>query len=151
MVIGPNDKHDLAVLAVENLGFIHFTRINMEPGASTAFGTIGGKPVFITSSNSLLEVFEMIIRPGLMKMLGRSQIFRSRITAKIGASLKLNPGCTHCYKAVTKIENDEPIAIPILPNIQDVNSWTIPNSIITIPAELFNIKRGESVEVALLY
>ncbi|MCL5102549.1 MAG: hypothetical protein M1133_00345 [Armatimonadetes bacterium] len=150
VTLGPEDKHDLAVTALENCGNVHFSKLNIEPGMATAFGTVEGKPVFITSAEAILEVFEALIRPGLLSMLGRAEIDRLRVNASMQTMLKLNPGYRHYIKAITHFHEDGCATQPIGPYSPTTRPWAIPNSLIVVSENVSGVARGEKVDVCLL-
>ena len=73
--------YDLVRLVLAQLGELHFARIKMGPGASFAFGTVGNDtqktiPFFALSGPpwGCLINFETLVRPALLKMLGRTDV-----------------------------------------------------------------------------
>lgn len=144
VAISSLDKHDSALEALANAGERHFDRVQIEPGGGCAFAMAYDRPVFVTEGCFAIEAFEAIIRPGLMMMLGRDSIDRSRIKATLGATLKLNPGYGHYLRAHTRIEGDACVAKPMPGGSSEVDS------LIVVPENVEIIKRGESVEVILL-
>ena len=63
---------------LEKLGKLHFWRVAMKPGKPQAFGDVLGKPVFALPGNpvSSMVVFELFVRPALLKMAGHTVLFR---------------------------------------------------------------------------
>ena len=59
---------------MDELGEIDFWRINMRPGKPLAYGTIQGVPFFGLPGNpvSTMVTFEVLVRPALAKIAGRS-------------------------------------------------------------------------------
>lgn len=150
VALGPEDKHDLAVAALGNSGNVHFDKVHIEPGKATAFGTVEGRPVFITNSETIPEVFEALIRPGLLAMLGRVEIDRPRVRAAIQVMIRLNPGYRHFIRATTSFTNDGYLTEPLGSYSSTARPWTIPNSLIVVPENVSGVARGEMVEVLLL-
>ncbi len=80
---------DVVKAAFFRRGDLDFYRVAMQPGMPQAFGSIEGKPYFGLPGNpvSVFVSFEVFIRPALMKMLGRSELFRPEITALLAADV----------------------------------------------------------------
>lgn len=140
--IGDRERHDLSLEAISAAGTRYFDRVQMDPG-NCGFAIAHDKPVFAIENRHALELFETVIRPGLMMMLGRQNLDRTKITATLDTTLKLNPGSPHCIRAVTSVHNGATVSKPIA-------DQTLPNSLILAPANEEIIKRGETVEVILL-
>lgn len=150
VALSPDDKHDNAVIALANVGDVYFERVHIEPGSATAYGHVNGKPTFITSGTAILEVFEALIRPGLLNILGRSVINRPRVSSVLKSRLRLNPGYCHYIKAVTTFDQNTYNSNPLSTNGTNTRPWMQPNSLIIIPQNIDAVKRGENVEVMLL-
>ena len=71
--------------ALASLGSIELWKVGMKPGQPQAFGTVEGKLFFGLPGNpvSSAVVFEMLVRPALWALLGRSTLDRwtTRVTA----------------------------------------------------------------------
>ena len=65
---------------------MNFWRVAMKPGKPQAYGNIEGKPVFGLPGNpvSSLVVFELFVRPALLKMAGHTNLFRPYIQSYSG-------------------------------------------------------------------
>ncbi len=144
VALASRDKHDTAVDALANAGTRCFDRVQIEPGGACAFGISRDIPVFIIDGGAALEAFEAMIRPSLMMMLGRESADRPRIKATLGATLKLNPGCTHFIRASARFESGTCTAKPTLPQSAETNS------LIVVEQNVEIAKRGESADVILL-
>jgi molybdopterin molybdotransferase len=66
-----------------------FWKVAIKPGGPTAFGLNGHKPVFSVPGNpvSSMIAFEQLIRPALLKMMGRRDVFRPLEQATVKGSL----------------------------------------------------------------
>jgi molybdopterin biosynthesis enzyme len=62
---------------------VDFYRVAMQPGMPQGFGQVEGKPYFGLPGNpvSVFVSFEVFIRPALLKMMGRKQLFRPEVRA----------------------------------------------------------------------
>ncbi|OQY17083.1 MAG: molybdopterin molybdenumtransferase MoeA [Desulfobacteraceae bacterium 4572_35.1] len=75
----------LADAGVEQL----FWKINIKPGGPTAFGCKGDTLVFSLPGNpvSSMIAFDQLVRPALLKMVGRNDILRSTLQATVKGTL----------------------------------------------------------------
>jgi len=150
IALGPQDKHNTALQALAEVGDVIFDRLQMEPASATAFAMVNDLPIFLTESRSVLEAYEAIIRPGLLALSGKENVSRIKIRASLGATLKLNPGCSHLIRAITALEDTGLVAKPLGSHSIESHPWIQPNSLIIIPENIDTAKRGENYEVILL-
>jgi len=78
-------ERDVVKAAFFRRGQVDFYRVAMQPGMPQGFGEIEGKPYFGLPGNpvSVFVSFETFIRPALMKMMGRRQLFRPEVLARL--------------------------------------------------------------------
>jgi len=78
-------ERDVVKRAFFRRGEVDFFRVAMQPGMPQAFGMIEGKPYFGLPGNpvSVFVSFEVFVRPSLMKLLGRSDLFRPEVNARL--------------------------------------------------------------------
>ncbi|HKN50142.1 MAG TPA: gephyrin-like molybdotransferase Glp, partial [Actinomycetota bacterium] len=78
-------ERDVVKKAFFKRGEIEFYRVAMQPGMPQGFGLIDGVPYFGLPGNpvSTFVSFEVFIRPALLKMMGRRDIFRPEVTAVV--------------------------------------------------------------------
>lgn len=78
-------ERDVVKRAFFRRGEVDFFRVAMQPGMPQAFGMIEGKPYFGLPGNpvSVFVSFEVFVRPALMKLLGRNDLYRPEVTAKL--------------------------------------------------------------------
>src|SRR5436190_21402821 len=76
-------ERDVVKRAFFRRGEVDFFRVAMQPGMPQAFGSVEGTPYFGLPGNpvSVFVSFEVFIRPALLKMMGRRDIFRPEIWA----------------------------------------------------------------------
>jgi molybdopterin molybdotransferase len=74
---------DVVKQAFFRRGEIDFYRVAMQPGMPQAFGTVDGVPYFGLPGNpvSVFVSFEVFIRPALLRMMGRKELFRPEVNA----------------------------------------------------------------------
>jgi molybdopterin molybdotransferase len=82
-------ERDVVKAAFFKRGDVSFYRVAMQPGMPQGFGHVEGKPFFGLPGNpvSVFVSFEVFIRPALRKMMGRRQLFRPEITARLEADV----------------------------------------------------------------
>src|SRR5207253_1802317 len=82
-------ERDVVKKAFFRRGDIEFYRVAMQPGMPQGFGTIEGAPYFGLPGNpvSVFVSFEVFIRPALLKMMGRRDIFRPEVRAVLDADI----------------------------------------------------------------
>ncbi len=76
---------DVVKAAFFRRGDLDFYKVAMQPGMPQGFGHIEGKPFFGLPGNpvSVFVSFEVFIRPALMRMQGRRELFRPEISARL--------------------------------------------------------------------
>ena len=148
--LGHEDKHDTALAALKNVSNVHFDRVHIEPGAASAFGIADDKPIFIAPAKAIIEAFEAIIRPGLLRLLGRSALSRPRYHAVLQNALKLNPGYSHFIKASTSLDGNVCTAPPLGPHSSHAHPNVHANSLIVVPQNIDSVKKGDDVEVIMI-
>src|SRR5512132_1460950 len=82
-------ERDVVKAAFFRRGGAAFSRVAMQPGMPQGFGEIEGKPYFGRPGSpvSVFVSFETFIRPALMKMMGRRQLFRPEVPARLEEDL----------------------------------------------------------------
>ncbi|HJU57324.1 MAG TPA: gephyrin-like molybdotransferase Glp, partial [Actinomycetota bacterium] len=78
-------ERDVVKAAFFRRGDVEFTKVAMQPGMPQGFGEIEGTPYFGLPGNpvSVFVSFEVFVRPGLMKLMGRRQLFRPEVPARL--------------------------------------------------------------------
>jgi molybdopterin molybdotransferase len=82
-------ERDVVKKAFFRRGDIEFYKVAMQPGMPQGFGRIDGVPYFGLPGNpvSVFVSFEVFIRPALLKMMGRRDIFRPEIWAVLESDI----------------------------------------------------------------
>ncbi|MDP9343649.1 MAG: molybdopterin molybdotransferase MoeA [Actinomycetota bacterium] len=82
-------ERDVVKRAFFRRGEVDFFRTAMQPGMPQAFGVIEGKPYFGLPGNpvSVFVSFEVLIRPAILKMMGRQDLFRPEVTATLAGEV----------------------------------------------------------------
>lgn len=86
-------ERDVVKKAFFRRGDIDFYRVAMQPGMPQAFGMVEDTPYFGLPGNpvSVFVSFEVFVRPALLKMMGRRDIFRPEIWAVVETDIS-GPG-----------------------------------------------------------
>ena len=69
--------------SLSSLGDVRALDVAVHPGSRVAFGTVEGRPFFWVSDKPLAAFvsFELFVRPGLLRMMGRGDLKRPEVTA----------------------------------------------------------------------
>lgn len=89
---------DLVKDALDEMGYIpEFWRVKMRPGSPFSFGRLGKMPVFGVPGNpvSALVTFEVLIRPALRKLLGRTELHTPTLGATVTTRVPGAQGLMH--------------------------------------------------------
>lgn len=105
-------EHDLVKDALEALGLqLFFWRVKMRPGSPFSFGTLERPgapplPVFGLPGNpvSAVVTFEVLVRPVLRQMLGRSDVFPRTLRVRAAERIPSKKGLMHFLRA--RLEQD---------------------------------------------
>jgi len=108
--------YDLVKEVLNDLGSeMKFWKVAMKPGKPLAFGIIGEKPAFGLPGNpvSSMVAFEQFVRPALLKMAGRSDIFKGTFTARLTAPIKKRRGRINFLRGLLETKDGEYLATPL--------------------------------------
>ena len=130
---------------------MRFWKVAIKPGKPLAFGVIGGKPAFGLPGNpvSSMVAFEQFTRPALLKMSGRSDIFRRTFPASVTAEIKKKPGSMNFLRARLFIDDSGGFSATPLEGQGSavISAMVQANCFIIVPEETSSIKVGETVRV----
>ena len=150
LALGHGERHDSALDAIAHLGSLRFERMLMEPAPACAFGMIGSIPVFVVPADYVLEGFEALVRPGLMALMGRSDVERPNVKSRLQSTLRTDPGACHYERACTSYGDEGYVSVPINARDSGLEPWNQPNSLIIVPENIETARRGSLVDVMLL-
>lgn len=76
---------DVVKAAFRNSGEVDLYKVAMQPGMPQAFGMVEGKPFFGFPGNpvSTFVSFEVFLRPAILRMAGRRDLFRPEVVARL--------------------------------------------------------------------
>jgi molybdopterin molybdotransferase len=152
--------HDLVKDALEQLGFeTLFWRVKIRPGSPFSFGILRrpGRhplPVFGLPGNpvSVLVTFEILVRPALRRMLGRSRIYPPVIAVRAGADVRSPPGLMR-FLRVRMEPGDDGIPVVHLTGPQGsgiLTSVAAADALLIVPIDVDRIGRGEAARAVPL-
>lgn len=105
-------EHDYMRHVLQEMGLeAAFWRVRMKPGSPVAFGRVqqlGGIPWFGLPGNPVSSVvtFEVLVRPALLRMAGRSAVFHPTMKVRLRGGYPARPGLTHFLRARLSRESD---------------------------------------------
>ena len=146
-------EHDFVKSVLERLGEVNFWRVAMKPGKPQAYGIADGKPIFGLPGNpvSSLVVFELFVRPALLKMAGHTDLLRPTFKAVLSESITNRDGRVNYMRAILKESNGQYTAETTGPQGSGIlHSLVLANGLITIPAGV-TLEAGETVDAQFLF
>ncbi|MDI6689348.1 MAG: molybdopterin molybdotransferase MoeA [Actinomycetota bacterium] len=147
-------EHDIVKDVLEDLGAeLKFWRVAQRPGMPLAFWMFKGKPVFGLPGNpgASMICFEEYVRPALLKMMGRTKLFRPEIEAVLTQDIKKKPGRMHYVRVRVERKNGEYYATSAGPQGSGIlKTMSLANGLALIPKDAPLMKAGERVRVHLI-
>jgi molybdopterin molybdotransferase len=146
--------YDFVKDVMKDLGMeMVFWKVAMRPGQPLAFGTIGGKPVFGLPGNPVSSMisFEQFVRPSLLKMMGRRQLFRPVIEAILKEEIKKMTGRRFFIRGTVSFEKNQYFVTTTGEQGSGIlRSMVKANGLIVIPEDQEMVRAGDKVKVQLL-
>jgi molybdopterin molybdotransferase len=108
-------KYDLVKPTLRELGVkFHFEQVRVQPGQPTAFGTLGGKPVFGLPGNpgSTLITYQLFARAALDLLSGVREPLLPLLSARFEAPFRHKPGLTRFLPARLSADGQQLRHIP---------------------------------------
>ena len=146
-------EHDVVKTVLAKLGKINFWRVAMKPGKPQAYGIADGKPIFGLPGNpvSSLVVFELFVRPALLKMAGHKDLLRPTFKATLAETITNRDGRVNYMRAILKVSDGEITAQTTGPQGSGIlHSLVLANGLITIPTAT-TLPAGEKVDAQFLF
>ena len=144
-------EFDVVKAVLSKLGEINFWRVAMKPGKPQAYGIADGKPIFGLPGNpvSSLVVFELFVRPALLKMAGHSELLRPTFKAVLEENVSNRDGRVSFMRSIITSRDGKYYAKTTGPQGSGIlHSLVLANGFIVIPAGV-TINAGETVEAHL--
>ncbi|MGH2527003.1 MAG: molybdopterin molybdotransferase MoeA [Actinomycetota bacterium] len=145
-------ERDVVKAAFYRRGEFDFFRVAMQPGMPQGFGHIEGKPYFGLPGNpvSVFVSFEVFIRPSLMKMMGRRNLFRPEITARLADDVAGPKGKTQFARVRVKRTREGWVATPTGGRGSNlIATVSRANGLALIPPGVATARAGSDVRVIL--
>jgi molybdopterin molybdotransferase len=145
-------ERDVVKAAFFRRGDLDFYKVAMQPGMPQGFGHIEGKPFFGLPGNpvSVFVSFEVFIRPAIMKMLGRKQLFRPEVPATLDADVTGPKGKTQFARVLVKRTADGWVASPTGGRGSNlISTVSRANGLAIVPAGVETAPAGTEVKVML--
>ncbi|MDD5746354.1 MAG: molybdopterin-binding protein, partial [Candidatus Omnitrophica bacterium] len=132
---------------------VQFAKVRQRPGQPFTYGLFKSKPVFCLPGNpvSALLVFEIYIRPALLRMMGSQAPSRQKITATIVRDICVKPGKTYFLRV--RIWSRAGAFYAGLTGPQGsgiMKSMVSADGILIVPDTVERIKKGEQWPIILL-
>ncbi|MCC6503558.1 MAG: molybdopterin molybdotransferase MoeA [Deltaproteobacteria bacterium] len=126
-----------------------FWKVAMKPGKPLAFGIIGGKPAFGLPGNpiSSMVAFEQFVRPTLLKMAGRTNLFRQSFSATLTKDIKIKPGRMNFIRAELKATDTGFTVTPLDGQSSGmILTMVRANSFVVVPEDSNGFRSGDIVK-----
>lgn len=148
-------EYDFVKSVLASLGFrLGFWRVRMQPGSPFFFGHLGDTAVIGLPGNpvSALVTFEVLVRPALRRMAGRSDVRHRVIRARLAEAIP--PGVDRTRFLRVRLEadgGDEPLARLTGPQGSGIlTSLVAADALLVVPAREGVIEPGERLPAILL-
>jgi len=147
-------EYDVVKDVLADLGAeLKFWRVAQKPGKPLAFWILRDKLVFGLPGNpvAVMVSFEEYVRPALLKMMGRTKLFRPEVEAYLTHDIKKKPGRVHFVRVkVEKRDGDYYVASTGPQGSGILKSMSLADGLALIPPEANLVKAGEKVRVHLI-
>jgi molybdopterin molybdotransferase len=152
--------HDVVKDALEELGLdVAFWRVTMRPGSPVSFGSLpragsGALPVFGLPGNpvSALVTFEVLVRPALRRMQGRSDVHSATVRVRAGERMRSTASLTH-YLRVRLVPGADGVPVARLTGGQGsgmLSSVARADALLIVPLGRAVLEQGEEATALLL-
>lgn len=143
-------NYDYVAQALETCGVIPvFHKLKQKPGKPLYFGTRDEQLVFGLPGNpsSVLTCFYEYVYPCIREQMGYAQTALSTLQAPLLHDYSKKPGLTHFLKGYW---NGESVKILQAQESYRMQSFAVCNSLVVLPEETTDVRKGQMVEVHLL-
>ncbi len=146
-------RYDLSKQVMAELGDVTFSKVAMQPGMPQAFGTIDGIPVFGLPGNPVSSAvsFEVLVRPAIKRMQGRSDLNRPRVIARLAEDVRSPEHKVSFLRVRLQKGQDDWLASTTGAQGSGIlRSMVLADGLAEIPADRTAMSAGETVVVHLL-
>ncbi|HEX9095280.1 MAG TPA: gephyrin-like molybdotransferase Glp [Candidatus Dormibacteraeota bacterium] len=145
--------YDLVRGVLEEREAVTFWQVALRPGKPLMFATVGGVPLIGLPGNpvSTLVTFELFVRPALLKLQGRTDLERPRLTAITEEPLQNPPHLEQYFRGIAR--RDGARIVVRLTGDQGshvLRSMADANCLVIVPLGMSDVAAGSSVEIILL-
>jgi molybdopterin molybdotransferase len=130
-----------------------FWKVRIKPGMPLLFGTIGDTLVFGLPGNpvSSMVTFELFVRPAILTMLGRKDVFRPVVTAVIEEDVELRTGRDHFLRGiVTRADGGYRARTTGAQGSGILRSMVLANALLMVGPDVERLERGSAVRAMLI-
>jgi molybdopterin molybdotransferase len=153
--------HDLVKDVLEELGSeTLFWRVKSRPGSPFSFGLLPREgrpplPVFGLPGNpvSALVTYELLVRPVLRGMLGRTRLYPAVVAATAGEDMVMPPGLVRFLRVRLEPGTDDGVPRAFLTGPQGsgiLTSMAAADGLLIVPLQVERIEAGQTARVVLL-
>ena len=129
---------------------MRFWKVAMKPGKPLAFGVIANKPAFGLPGNpiSSMVAFEQFVRPAILKMMGKKDIFKRAFDALLTKPVKKKMGRIHFVRAVLEQKDGRFYATPLEGQGSGIlSSMVKANCLIILSEDAKDVEKDSKVKV----
>ncbi len=145
--------YDMVKDVLTEVGEMNFWKVAMKPGKPLAFGFIQGKPLFGLPGNpvAVMVSFEQFVRPSILKMMGKSYLFRPEVEATLVEDIKKKPGRLHLVRVHVFQKDGNFFTKATGPQGSGIlKSMILANGLALVPKEATLIRAGEKIKVQMI-
>ncbi len=142
--------YDLVRALLEEQGAVDFWQVALRPGKPLMVGTVEGRPLIGLPGNpvSSLVGVELFVRPAILKMQGRADLERQRLTATTDDALQNPPHLEQYFRGVARREGDR-IRVRLTGDQGShvLRSMADANCLVVVPQGTAEVRVGEPVQI----
>jgi molybdopterin molybdotransferase len=142
--------YDLVRGLLEERGAVTFWQVALRPGKPLMFATVGRVPLIGLPGNpvSSLVAFELFVRPALLKLQGRTDLERPRLTAITEVALQNPPHLEQYFRGIAR-RDGERIVVRLTGDQGShvLRSMADANCLVVVPLGTSEVVAGAPVEI----
>jgi molybdopterin molybdotransferase len=142
--------YDLVRGLLEERGAVTFWQVALRPGKPLMFATVGRVPLIGLPGNpvSSLVAFELFVRPALLKLQGRTDLERPRLTAVTEVALQNPPHLEQYFRGIAR-RDGERIVVRLTGDQGShvLRSMADANCLVVVPLGTSQVPAGAPVEI----
>ena len=142
--------YDLVRALLEEQGAVDFWQVALRPGKPLMVGTVEGRPLIGLPGNpvSSLVGVELFVRPAILKMQGRADLERQRLTATTDDTLHNPPHLEQYFRGVARRDGDR-IRVRLTGDQGShvLRSMADANCLVVVPQGTAEVRVGEPVQI----